>query len=75
MNLVRFGKSKLNIFSENEYYENIIDTKHGADWNQSNPINSEPTLQDFKNTVSDYLVWEISNLLKQKIPEDETSEK
>lgn len=66
VNLVRFGKSKLNIFTENEYYENTINPEKGADWNQSIPIDTKPTLQDFKKTVSEYLAWEVSNLLKQK---------
>lgn len=64
VNLVRFGKSKLNIFTEKEYYENTIDPKNGADWNQSAPIDTKPTLQDFKKTVSDYLAWEVSTILK-----------
>ena len=66
INLVRFGKSKLNIFTEKEYYEGTIDPKNGADWNQSAPIDTKPTLQDFKKTVSDYLAWEINTLLKQE---------
>ncbi|OUD12013.1 HsdM family class I SAM-dependent methyltransferase [Thioflexithrix psekupsensis] len=64
VNLVRFGKNKLSIFTEKEYYENTIDPKNGADWNQTAPIDTKPTLQDFKKTVSDYLAWEVSNLLK-----------
>lgn len=66
VDLVRFGKSKLNIFTENEYYENTIDPSNGADWNQSIPIEMKPTLDDFKKTVGDYLSWEISSLLEQK---------
>lgn len=66
VNLVRFGKSKLNIFTEKEYYENTIDPKNGADWNQSAPMDTKPTLQDFKKTVSDYLAWEVSNILKSQ---------
>ena len=65
VNLVRFGKSKLKIFTEREYYEGTIDPNNGADWNQTAPIDTKPTLQDFKKTVSDYFAWEISNLLKQ----------
>lgn len=64
VNLVLFGKHKLNIFTEREYYEGHIDPKNGADWNQSAPIDTKPTLQDFKKTVSDYLSWEIGTLLK-----------
>lgn len=66
INLVRFGKSKLNIFTDKEYYESTIDPKNGADWNQSAPQDSNPTIQDFKKTVSDYLAWEISTILKQQ---------
>ncbi|PLY09057.1 MAG: restriction endonuclease subunit M [Arcobacter sp.] len=66
VNLVRFGKSKLNIFSEKEYYEGNIDPTNGADWNQSAPLDTKPTLEDFKKTVSDYLTWEVSTLLKQR---------
>ena len=70
VNLVRFGKSKLNIFTNKEYYENTIDPKNGADWNQTAPIDTKPTLQDFKKTVSDYLAWEVSNLLKNQHMKD-----
>ena len=66
VDLVRFGKSKLNIFTDKEYYENTIDPKNGSDWNQSAPIDTKPTIQDFKKTVGDYLAWEIGNVLKQE---------
>lgn len=66
VNLVRFGKSKLKIFTEKEYYEATIDPENGADWNQSAPVDTKPTLQDFKKTVADYLAWEVSNLLKRQ---------
>ena len=72
INLVRFGKSKLNILTEKEYYEGTIDPKNGADWNQSAPIDTKPTLQDFKKTVSDYLAWEVSNILKQQGKEEKS---
>lgn len=71
VDLVRFGKSKLNIFTEKEYYEGTIDPKNGADWNQTAPIDTKPTLDDFKKTVRDYLAWEVSNLLKNHNMEDE----
>ena len=64
INLVRFGKSKLSIFTDKEYHENTIDPKNGADWNQSAPIDTKPSLNDFKKTISDYLAWEVSNILK-----------
>lgn len=55
VDLVRFGKAKLNILTEKEYYEGTIDPENGADWNQTAPIDTKPTLEDFKKTVSDYL--------------------
>jgi len=72
VNLVRFGKSKLHIFSEKEYHEGTIDPKNGADWNQSAPIDTKPTLQDFKKTVSEYLAWEVSSLLKSQDNKEES---
>lgn len=66
VNLVRFGKSKLKIYTDKEYYEGTIDPKNGADWNKTASIDTKPTLQDFKKTVSDYLAWEVSNILKQR---------
>ncbi|EII0701022.1 N-6 DNA methylase [Campylobacter lari] len=71
VDLVRFGKSKLSIFSEKEYYEGKIDPQKGDDWNQSAPIDTTPTLEDFKKTVSDYLAWEVSNLLKNNTKLDD----
>lgn len=71
LTLVRFGKAKLNILTEKEYYEGTIDPENGADWNQTAPIDTKPTLEDFKKTVSDYLAWEVSNLLKNQNLEDD----
>jgi len=75
VNLVRFGKSKLNIFTDKEYYEGTIDPKSGADWNQTAPIDTKPNLQDFKKTVSDYLAWEVSNMIKKQKKEGADSGK
>lgn len=71
VNLVRFGRSKLKYYTEKEYYEGKIDPENGADWNQTAPIDTRPTLEDFKKTVSDYLAWEVSNLLKNQSAEDD----
>jgi hypothetical protein len=75
VDLVRFGKSKLNILTEKEYYEGHIDPEDGADWNQSAPIDTKPTLEDFKKTVSNYLAWEVSTLLKNQDTEDDSLKK
>jgi type I restriction-modification system DNA methylase subunit len=72
VNLVRFGKSKLKIFTEKEYHEGRIDPENGADWNQTAPIDTKPSLADFKKTVGDYLAWEVSNLLKRQMMEGDS---
>ena len=71
VDLVRFGKTKLRIFTEKDYYEGHIDPNNGNDWNQTAPIDTKPTLYDFKKTVSDYLAWEVSTLLKNQPAEDD----
>ena len=71
VDLVRFGKRKLSIFTEKEYYEGNIDPDSGSDWNQTAPIDIRPTLDDFKKTVGDYLAWEVSTLLKNQPMEDD----
>lgn len=50
------------------YIEDFI-TDIGADWNfeQHKTIDIKPKLEDFKKVVSDYLAWEVSNILKRKI--------
>ena len=71
VNLVRFGKSKLNIFSDKEYHEATIDPENGADWNQVALQDAKPTLLDFKKTVSEFLTWEVATILKQQNTKDE----
>lgn len=71
VDLVRFGKSKLNIYTEKEYYEGTIDPENGADWNQFAPVDTKPTLNDFRKTIGDYLSWEVSCVLEGQCGEDE----
>ena len=65
-NLVRYGKSKLNFFTDKEYYEGYIDPQNGNDWNWDPKGDIRPTLEDFKSTVADYLAWEVSHIIKHK---------
>lgn len=53
--------------TEKTYIEDKI-TNNGNDWTfkQHEIIDTKPTLEDFKKTVSDYLAWEVSNLLKNE---------
>ncbi|MCD7856802.1 MAG: SAM-dependent methyltransferase [Clostridiales bacterium] len=71
VDLVRYGKEKLHFLNESDFYEGHIDPKNGCDWNQTAPIDTRPTLDDFKKTVSDYLAWEVSTLLKNQDKEDD----
>lgn len=71
VNLVRFGKTKLSILTEKEYYEGHIDPDNGNDWNQTAPIDTKPTLEDFKKSIGDYLAWEVSSILKNQPMEDD----
>lgn len=52
---------------DSAYIEDFI-TSSGTDWNfdQHQIIDTKPTLDDFKSTVSDFLAWEVSNLLKNQ---------
>ncbi|MFC0491845.1 Restriction enzyme BgcI subunit alpha [Listeria grayi] len=62
--LVKFGKTKLNIFSENEYLEGTIDPEKGNDWNQLVAVDLKPDFDEHRKTISDYLSWEVNQLLK-----------
>lgn len=64
VNLVHFGRQYLKFFTENDYYEGTIDPNSGKDWNQTAPIDMRPKLADFKKTVSDFLAFEVTNILK-----------
>ena len=71
VDLVRFGNGKLHYYTEKEYYEGNIDPENGADWNQTVPVDTKPTLDDFKKTIRDYLAWEVSSIIKNQESEDD----
>lgn len=71
VNVVRFGKEKLHYIEARNYFEGHIDPNSGADWNQYAPVDTTPTLADFKKTVADYLAWEVGNLLRNKRVEED----
>ncbi|WP_104760686.1 N-6 DNA methylase [Helicobacter cetorum] len=68
VDLVHYGKSCLKFLKQEEYYENFIDPKNGSDWNQTKPRDTKPSLEDFKKTISDYLAYEVSLILKDNTP-------
>lgn len=74
VDLVKYGKSKLHYLSESEYYEGHIDITKGNDWNQTAPIELKPTLNDFKQTIGNYLAWEITDLLTNQSSGDDKNQ-
>ena len=71
VDIVRIGKSAIKYIDPKNFYEGHIDPTKGDDWNQSAPVDTRPTLSDFRHTVADYLAWEVSNLLKNKKDEED----
>ena len=76
--ILKIYKQGLNAKLDNSVYEKPINlsevyvedfiSESGADWNfdQHKKIDTTPTLQDFKKCVSEYLAWEVSNVLKNQ---------
>lgn len=74
--ILKIYKQGLNAKLDNSVYEKPINlsevyvedfiSESGADWNfdQHKKIDTTPTLADFKKCVSEYLAWEVSNVLK-----------
>ena len=63
--LVRFGKQKRNIFTDNEYFEGRIDPGNGADWNQAAPRKVIPEDRDCAKVIHDYLSWNVGLIIKK----------
>ncbi len=66
ISVVLYGSGYLNYYKD-FYIEDCINLE-GKDWtySQHKKIDSTPTLQDFKKCVSEYLAWEVSNVLKNQ---------
>lgn len=58
-----------NLWNLDEIYIEDFITDGGNDWNfeQHKVIDTTPTIEDFKNTVSNYLEWESSKLLQKEV--------
>ena len=67
-------KPKTNYYTESngKLIKDTI-TLNGNDWtfNQHKKIDTTPTEEDFKKTVSDYLAWKVSAILKGQVSADE----
>ncbi|HGO5824602.1 TPA: class I SAM-dependent DNA methyltransferase [Mannheimia haemolytica] len=66
------AKVDTSLWNLDEIYVEDLITSSGADWNfdQHKKVDTKPTLADFKKTVSDYLAWEVSQILKKNAPLD-----
>lgn len=64
INVVLYGSGYLHYYKD-FYIEDTINLE-GRDWtySQHKKIDTTPTLADFKKCVSEYLAWEVSNVLK-----------
>ena len=67
VDLVLYGKDYLKYLNETDYIEDIISLK-GDDWtySQHKVLDTRPTEADFMKVVSDYLAWEVGQILKGK---------
>ncbi len=65
VNLVLYGKSYLEYFTEDEYFEDTISLE-GNDWTfaQHRKINTIPSEKEFSDTVKNYLSWKLTEILK-----------
>lgn len=68
VNLVLYGKSYLNYFTEENYTEDTI-TLNGDDWTfkQHQKIETVPTEEDFRDVVKEYLSWKVSAIMKGEL--------
>ena len=65
VDLVNYGKDYLGFYTEDEYVEDNI-TLDGNDWtfSQHKKIDTIPTDADFMKVVSEYLAWEVGQVLR-----------
>lgn len=64
INVILYGSGYLHYYKEHFIEDKI--TLEGKDWTfaQHQVIDTKPKLGDFKKCVSEYLAWEVSNVLK-----------
>lgn len=68
VDLVNYGKNYLHYFKEEDYIEDVI-SLNGDDWTfaQHKKVEARPTEEDFMRVVSDYLAWEVGQVLKGEL--------
>lgn len=65
VNLVLYGSSYLHYYTKDEYLEDSI-SLNGDDWTfiQHKPNADSPTEEDFKDTVREFLSWQVDCILR-----------
>lgn len=68
VDLVNYGKNYLHYFKKEDYIEDTI-SLNGDDWTfaQHKKAETRPTEEDFMHVVSDYLAWEVGQVLKGEL--------
>jgi hypothetical protein len=71
VNLVKYGVSELNIYTEQEFREDTISLEgnsYGADWNfdQHKIKEKEVKTESYLKVVGDYLTWQVSSIENKK---------
>lgn len=68
LNLVLYGSNYLNIYTQNEYLEDMI-SLNGNDWtfSQHLKIANNPSYSDFNLTVNNFISWKLSSMILGKI--------
>lgn len=66
VNLILYGKSYLEYYSEKEYIEDTI-SLDGNDWTfkKHQVIDAIPSEEDFKNTIKEYLGWKVADIIQK----------
>lgn len=67
VDIVLYGKQKINLLPKDRYYEGTIDPENGGDWNWKEKVNPIPSIDDFIRNITDYLSWEVSNYLQNEV--------
>ncbi len=72
VNLVLYGKSYLEFYTENEYIEDTISLE-GDDWTfkKHKKIDLIPTKSDFEKTIKEYLGWKIADIIQKGADNEE----
>lgn len=66
LNLVLYGRHYLHYYKEGDTYIEDTVSLNGDDWGITShrKLDLQPTEEDFKKTVADYLSWKVSQLMK-----------